>query len=141
MTGLVLSHLMNGVVDSIETSSFGILGNAELILASTSLCSSTLLQIGLGIGPYNLAQQLSETRSMVGLLESIALESLSNLRIALTIGLTSHSQILTYLATLAIEVSTQVINHLLADTLRLAIANLMNSGIGHVGIILQFREL
>ena len=55
MTGLVLSHLVNGVVDSIETSSLGVLSNTELILASTSLGSSTLLQIGLGV-PYALAQ-------------------------------------------------------------------------------------
>ena len=59
MTGLVLGHLVNGIVDSIETSSLGILGDAELILASTSLSSSTLLQIGLGI-PNALAQELSK---------------------------------------------------------------------------------
>ena len=59
MTGLVLSHFVNGVVDGIETGSLGILGNAELVLASTSFSSSALLQIGLGI-PYNLAQQLSK---------------------------------------------------------------------------------
>ena len=54
MTGLVLSHLVNGVVDSIETCSLSVLGNTELILTSTSLSSSTLLQIGLRI-PYALA--------------------------------------------------------------------------------------
>ena len=59
MTGLILCHLVNGIVDSVEASSLGILGNAELILASTSLSSSTLLQIGFGI-PYALAQQLSK---------------------------------------------------------------------------------
>ena len=60
MTSLVLSHLVNGVVDSVETSSLSVLGNAELILASTSLSSSALLQIGLGV-PYYLAQQLSKS--------------------------------------------------------------------------------
>ena len=59
MTGLVLSHFVNGVMDGVETSSLGVLGNAELILASTGLGSSALLQIGLGI-PYDLAQQLSK---------------------------------------------------------------------------------
>ena len=60
MTSLVLGHLMHSVVDCIEASSLGVLGNTELILASTSLCSSALLQVGLGI-PYDLAQQLSKT--------------------------------------------------------------------------------
>ena len=59
MTSLVLSHLMNSVVDSIEASSLGILSDAELIFASTSLSSSTLLQVSLGV-PYALAQQLSK---------------------------------------------------------------------------------
>ena len=59
MTSLVLSHLVNGVVNSVETSSLGVLGNAELILASTSLSSSALLQIGLSI-PNALAQELSK---------------------------------------------------------------------------------
>ena len=55
MTRLVLCHLVNSIVDSIETSSLGVLGNTELILASTCLSSSTLLQVGLGI-PYALSQ-------------------------------------------------------------------------------------
>ena len=112
MTGLVLGHLMNGVVDSIETSGLGILGNTELILAGTSLSSGALLEIGLGV-PYALTQQLSETRGVIGLLEGIALEGLGDLGIALTIGLTSHSQIHTDLTTLTIEVVAQVIDHLL----------------------------
>ena len=112
MTGLVLSHLVYGVVDSVETSSLSVLGNTELILASTSLSSSTLLQIGLGI-PNTLTQQLSETRSMICLLKSITLKCLSNLRITLTISLTSHCQIHTYLTTLAIKMVTQIVNHLL----------------------------
>ena len=60
MTGLVLSHLVDGVVDSVETSGFGILGDTELILTGTSLSSSALLKVGLGI-PYALTQQFCET--------------------------------------------------------------------------------
>ena len=57
MTGFVLCHLMDGIVNSIETGSLGVLGNAELVLAGTSLSSSTLLQIGLRV-PDTLTQQL-----------------------------------------------------------------------------------
>ena len=59
MAGLILSHFVNCIVDGIEASSLGVLSDAELILASTSLSGSTLLQIGLGI-PYALTQQLSK---------------------------------------------------------------------------------
>ena len=78
---------------------------------------------------------------MVGLLESITLESLGNLWIALAIGLTSHSQILAYLAALAVEVCTQVVNHFLANTLGLAVANAVNGGVSGLTLVLQFREL
>ena len=53
VTSLILGHLVNGVMNSIEAGSLGVLGNAELVFTSTSLSSSTLLQIGLRI-PYTL---------------------------------------------------------------------------------------
>ena len=105
MTSLVLSHLVNSVMDSIETSNLGILRNAELILASASLGSGTLLQVSLRI-PYALTQQFSETRSMISLFESIALKCLCNLGIAFSVCLTSHSKIHTNLTTLTIEMIT-----------------------------------
>ena len=140
MTSLILGHFMNRVVDGIKAGSLGILGNAELILACTSLSSSTLLQVGLGI-PNALTQELSKTTGMVGLLKSITLESLSNLGIALTIGLTSHCQIHTDLTALPIEMVTEVVNHLLAHTLGFAVTDTMNGSIGNITILLQFREL
>ena len=115
-------------------------GDTELILTGTCLGSCTLLKVRLRI-PYTLTQQLCETAGVIGLFESIALEGLSDLGITLTICLTSHSQIHTDLTALTIEVVAQVINHFLTYTLGFAVANLMNSGISHVGIVLQFREL
>ena len=103
---------MNGVVDSVKAGNLGILGNAELVLTGTSLGGSTLLQIGLRV-PYALAQQLGKLSCMLSLLKSVALESLGNLRIALTVSLTRHGQIHTHLAALAVEVVAQVVNHLL----------------------------
>ena len=78
---------------------------------------------------------------MIGLLECITLECLGNLRITLAVGLTSHSQILAYLAALAVKVCTQVVNHFLRDTLGLAVANAVNGCIGGLALVLQFREL
>ena len=87
MASFVLGHLMNGVVDCIETCSLSILGNTELILAGTSLCCGTLLEISLRI-PYTLTQQLSKLRSVLSLFESIAFECLGDFGITLTVSLT-----------------------------------------------------
>ena len=78
---------------------------------------------------------------MVSLLKSITLEGFGYLGIALTVSLTSHSQIHAYLAALAIEVGAQVVNHFLAHSFGLAVTNAMYCGIGGVGIVLQFTEL
>ena len=96
MASLVLSHLMNGVVDSVRALLLSQLSDAELVLASTLLGSDASLEIALSVAQY-LAQELSETASVVSLLVSIALVSLCYLRIALTVGLTSHSEIHTNL--------------------------------------------
>ena len=50
---------------------------------------------------------------MLSLFESIALEGLCNLGIALAVSLTAHSQIHANLAALTIEVVAQVVDHLL----------------------------
>ena len=47
VASLVLSHLVNSIVDSIRTLLLGELGNAELILACTLLCSDTSLKVAL----------------------------------------------------------------------------------------------
>ena len=54
MTSLVLGHLVHCVVNSVEASHLGVLGDTELVLAGTCLCGSALLQVGLRI-PYALA--------------------------------------------------------------------------------------
>ena len=136
MTSLVLRHLMHSVVDRIEASHLCVLSDTELILASTSLGSSALLQIRLGI-PYALTQQLSKLGSVLSLLECIALKRLGDLGITLTISLTTHGQIHTNLTALTIEVVTQVVDHLLAYTLGLAVTNLMNSSERHLTTVLH----
>ena len=136
MTSLVLRHLMHSVVDRIEASHLCVLSDTELILASTSLGSSALLQIRLGI-PYALTQQLSKLGSVLSLLECIALKRLGDLGITLTISLTTHGQIHTNLTALTIEVVTQVVDHLLAYTLGLTVTNLMNSSERHLTTVLH----
>ena len=59
MTRLILGHLVDGIVDGIESGSLSVLGDAELVLAGTSLGSGTLLQIGLRV-PNAFAKQLGK---------------------------------------------------------------------------------
>ena len=79
MPGLVLRHLVNGVVDGIEVQSLCLLGQIHLAGTCTALSLSTHHQVLLGAVGDNLAQQLSKTGSVVSLLVSIALVSLSDL--------------------------------------------------------------
>jgi len=116
VTSLVLSHLVNGVVDSVEIELFSTLSDAELVLSSTSLSQHSLLYVGLRV-PNNPAKEFSELSAMVSLLKRIATESLCDLGIALAIGLTAHCQIHTYLGSLTHEVSVEVSTHLLVGVL------------------------
>ena len=50
VTSLVFCHLVNGVVDSVEVLSLGILGDTHLVGVATGLCVHSLLQVGLEIG-------------------------------------------------------------------------------------------
>ena len=78
---------------------------------------------------------------MLCLLKGVALECLGYLGIALTVSLTAHSQIHAHLATLTVEVIAQVIDHFLRNTLRFAVTNAMNGGIGGLTAFLELREL
>ena len=99
---------MNGVMNRVEVQFFRTFSDIELIFACTGLCHHTFLQVRLGI-PNNLTEQLSKTGSVVSLFVCITTESLGDLRITLTVSLTSHSQVLTYLGALTHEVCTQTL--------------------------------
>ena len=111
MTSLVLGHLVNGVVDGIPALGLGVLGNAELILAGTSLSIHALLEVGLGVPDY-VAEKFSKLGSMLSLFPSIAAEGVSHLGISLAIGLTAHGQILANFRALALPVGIEVLDHL-----------------------------
>lgn len=60
MTCLILSHLMNRIMNSIKVQLFSNLCNLHLSSASAFLCKHTLLYVGLCI-PYYLTEHLCET--------------------------------------------------------------------------------
>ena len=116
MASLVLGHLMNGVMDSIEVQCFGTLGDAQFVLTCTGFCQHTLLHIGLGV-PNDITQQLGKLGAMLGLFKGILTECCGNLRITLAVSLTGHRQIHAYFSSLAHEMSVQVFLHLLVAVL------------------------
>ena len=116
VTSLVLCHLVNGVVDSIEVKSLCTLCNAELVGTCTRLSHHALLKVGLSV-PNNVAKKLCKLSSVLSLFPSIALESLSNLGLTLAVGLARHSKIHTHLSALTVEVSVKVLNHFLVAAL------------------------
>ena len=107
---------MNGVVSSVHTGSLGVAGDAELVLTCSTLSSDASLKVALGVFQH-VAKELSEFRSVLCLLESVALESLGNLWIALTVGLAAHCEIHTHLTALTVEVSLEVLYHFLVGAL------------------------
>ena len=115
VTGLVLGHLVDGVMDSIVVELLCLGSDGELALACTSLSLNAFLKIGLGI-PYHITEKLCEFCSMLGLFESISLESLCDFWIALTLGLTAHCQIHADLGALAGEMSLQTLMNLRVAT-------------------------
>ena len=112
MACFILSHLVNGVVDSIPAFGLGVLGNAELVLTSASLGVHALLKVGLGV-PNHVTEKFCELGCMLSLLPCITTEGFSNFGIALTVGLTAHGQILANFRALTLPVCIEVLNHFL----------------------------
>ena len=111
MASFILCHFVNGVVDSIEIELLSAAGNAHLVFVGTGFSRHTLFEVGLGV-PNAVAEKFGKLGSVFSFFPSIALESLSDFGIAFAIGLTSHSEIHTHFATLAVEVSSEVFDHL-----------------------------
>ena len=110
MAGFVFSHLMNGVVDSVEILLFGAAGNAHLVGVGTGFGCHALFEVGLGV-PDAFAKEFGEFCGVLGLFESIALEGLGDFGITFAVGLTRHSQIHADFAAFAVEMGCQVSDH------------------------------
>src|SRR5699024_8176774 len=110
--GLVLSHLVNGVMDSVQVQLLGQSSQLHLAVAGAVLSVHTHLQVGLGGIGQNLAQQLGELGSMLGLLEGVALPGLGDLGVTLAVSPAAHGQVHTSLGALAVEVLAQALDDL-----------------------------
>ncbi len=116
VTCFILSHFMNGVMDSVEVKFLGAACYAHLVFVGTCLGSHTLLKVGLGIPDY-LTEKFGKLGSMLSFFPSVALESLCDFGISLAVGLTRHSEIHAHFAALTVEVCGKVLDHLLVAAL------------------------
>ena len=116
VTGLILCHFVYGVVYCIVVELLCPLCNSKLALAGSGLSLYSLLKIGLGV-PDNVTEKLCELGSVLGLLESISLESLCNFRITFAVSLTAHCQIHADLTALTVEVSLKTFMNLFVAVL------------------------
>ncbi len=106
VASLILAHLMNGVMDSVEVQLLSESRDTFLVFASTVLSCNSLLKIGLGI-PDALTEELCELGGMLSLFESVSLESLCDLRISLSVCLTAHCKVHSDLSALTVEVCSE----------------------------------
>ena len=60
MTGLILCHLVDGVVDGVEVQLLGLLGQIHLAGTGTALGVNAHLQVLLGAVGYDFAEKLCE---------------------------------------------------------------------------------
>ena len=66
VAGLVTSHLVDGVVDGVQASGLGALGEVELAGGGAVLGLDAHLEVLLGGGGHDLAQELGELGSVLG---------------------------------------------------------------------------
>ena len=87
---------MDGIVDGIQVQGLCLLGQVHLAGAGTALGLGTHHQVLLGAVGHDLAQQLGKAGCMVSFLISVALVSLGDLGVALTLCHTGHGQVHTH---------------------------------------------
>ena len=113
VTGLVAGHLMDSVMDGIQTVLLGADGQIGLTLSSAELTVNAPCQIGLGVslhvGLQSLAQQLGKLSSVLSLFIGSLFPVQADLGITLTMSDTSHAQIHTHFRALTLEVSLQLL--------------------------------
>ena len=112
MAGFVFCHFVDCVVDGVIAQFLGLGGNCELALAGAGLCHHPLVEVGLGV-PDNLSEELCELGGVLGLFEGVALEGVCNFRISLTLCLTAHGEVHSYLCALSVEIVAEALNYLL----------------------------
>ena len=139
VTGLVLGHFVNGVVDGVVAELLGSGGDGKLAFAGSGLGLIALLKVGLGV-PDNVTEKFGELGGVLSLLESVPLERLCDLRVALTLGLAAHREVHSDLRALSVEMIPQTLDNFLV--FYLSVTDVMLAGpLRLATLILDLNEL
>ena len=111
MTGLVLAHFMNSVMDSIVTEFLGALCKSKLTLSCSRFGSNAKFQVLLGVGIDDFAQEFCKLGSMFSFFESDALVSFSHFRESFAVRLTAHRKVHAHFGTFTREIFTEALHH------------------------------
>ena len=117
MASFVACHFMYGVMDCVEVERFCTFCKISLAGSCAILSFNTHLKVLLGGVGYDFAQQLSKFCSMFCFFVSSFLPVQADFRIAFAMCNACHCQVHTDLAALAIEVSAQIVDDILRNTL------------------------
>lgn len=115
VTCLVLSHLVDCVVDGVEVAFLGVACDAHFVFAGSAFGDHTFLEVGLGV-PDDFSEEFGEFGAVFGFFEGVAFEGFGDFRIAFAVGLAAHSEIHSDFRRLAEEVCVEVLNHFVAGT-------------------------
>ena len=120
MAGLILCHLVHGVVDGIVAEFLRALCDRELACAGARFGRDAEFEVLLGRIGDDFAEELCKLACVLCFLEGIALVCLCDLGIALALGNARHGKIHTDLGALALEVGTEAVHHFLIFHLAVA---------------------
>ena len=138
VAGLVLAHLVHGVVDGVVTQLLSALGDGKLAVAGAELCFGTHGYVLLGAGGKNLPQKLCKLGGVLSFLEGVAAEGLCYLGITLALCLEAHGKVHAYLAAFAGKVVAKSLDYFFIKTLGYAYAVLV--GIDFLYTLFDFLE-
>ena len=138
MSRLVASHLVDGVVDGVETFFLCPLGKLKFALGGAILGIHTHLKVLLGRVGQNFAEELRELGGVLRLLKGSLLPISADLGITLAVRNARHRKVHTYLAALAFKIGLQAVINILGATLGNAENVLRRPS---EGIIFLFAEL
>ncbi len=111
MTGFVLAHFVNSIVDGVVAEFLGTLGESKLAFGSTCFGGNTKFQVLFGIRIDHFAQKFSELGSVFSFFESDALVSFSNFRESFAVCLTAHRKVHAHFGTFSRKVLAESLHH------------------------------
>ena len=132
MTGFILGHFVNGIVNGVEIELLSPLGDGKLTFACACLSSCTQFKILFCGGRYNFAEKFSKFCCMFCLFIGITLESFCNFGISFALCNPCHCKVHAYFGAFTGEVSMKAVHNFFIIANAVAY-NMLASKLGLIG--------